>query len=64
MPNNGHDPSNEVPGITPFNLHEPTEARLFDEIISLPPKHRARLLEAVRLYELLESDPSLRNLTR
>jgi hypothetical protein len=64
MADNGNDPSNDFPESTTFDLPERTEAMLFDEIISLPPKYRARLLEAVRLYELLESDPDLRKLRR
>lgn len=34
---------------------EETEVRLFDELIKLPRARRDRVLEAVRVYNLLES---------
>jgi hypothetical protein len=35
-------------------VDEEAEVRLFDELLKLPKDNRARLIEAIRVYELLE----------
>ncbi len=49
--------------MTPYDISlnelEEKEANLFDELIKLPKENRHRLIEAVRVYELLEGRSDL-----